>query len=101
MKELDDGILLLVADKHIEKEIEESEAIRSEVQEILLKLERCLSNINQDGEQGSAGSPSINVTSAASGVSSVSSSKLPKVTLKTFNGDQNDSKNGGSASKCY
>ena len=26
LKELDDGILLLVADKHIEKEIEESEA---------------------------------------------------------------------------
>ena len=45
LKELDDGILLLVADKHIEKEIEESEAIRSELQEILLKLERCLSNI--------------------------------------------------------
>ena len=89
MRELDDGILLLVADKHIEKEIEESEAIRSEVQEILLKLERCLSNINKDGEQGSAGSPSINVTSVTCSVSvsSVSSSKLPKLTLKTFNGD--------------
>ena len=77
----------MIADKHIEKEIEESEAIRSEVQETLLKLERCLSNINKDGEQGSVGSPSINVTSVASGVSSVSSSKLPKLTLKTFNGD--------------
>ena len=54
LKEVDDGILLLVADKHIEKEIEESEVIRSEVQEILLKLERFLSNINKDGEQGSA-----------------------------------------------
>ena len=72
LKELDDGILLLVADKHIENEIEESEAIRSEVQEILLKSERCLSNINKDGEQGFAGSPSVNVTSVASGVSSVS-----------------------------
>ena len=87
LKELNGGILLLVANKHIEKEIEESEAIRSEVQETLLKLERCLSNINKEGEQGSAGSPSINVTSVASGVSSVSSSKLPKLTLKTFNGD--------------
>ena len=66
------------------EKIEESEAICSEVQEILLKLERCLSNINKDGEQGSAGSPSINVTSGASGVSSVSSSKLPKANVKNL-----------------
>ncbi len=88
MKELDDCIILLVADKHIEKEIEESEAIRSEIHEILTKLKRCLSNINRDAEQDSAGSPSVSVSSVASGVvSSVNSPKLPKLTLNKFNGD--------------
>ena len=88
LKELDDCIILLVADKHIEKEIEESEAIRSEIHEILTKLKRCLSNINRDAEQDSAGSPSVSVSSVASGVvSSVSSPKLPKLTLNKFNGD--------------
>ena len=84
LEDLDKSILELVEEGNIDKEIEESEGIKDEIQLNLLKLDSLLKELKTPS-QPSEPSP-VSTSSQATGSTS-HSTKLPKLILKKFSGD--------------
>ena len=84
LEDLDKSILELVEEGNIDKEIEESEGIKDEIQLNLLKLDSLLKELKTPS-QPSEPSP-VSTSSQATGSMS-HSTKLPKLVLKKFSGD--------------
>ena len=80
LKALDESILSAVEDGDIESEIEESKNFRGKIHEALVKLQSC--QVVHD-QQGNPQSQETHQQTKSNG----NKSKLPKLTLNTFNGD--------------
>ena len=96
VEDLDKSILELVEEGNIDKEIEESEGIKDEIQLNLLKLDSLLKELKTPSQPSE---PSAVSTSPQATESTSHSTKLPKLVLKKFSADPKRGKNGGIVSR--